>query len=154
VIAVGGTTLSRVQGGRGWSEIAWGSAGSGCSAIYPMPPWQQGVTDSACPMRMEADVSADADPLTPVAVYTSNKSGTGAWYRYGGTSVAAPIIATLYALNGQGATYGSDPYAHTGAIYDVTVGSNGACGGTYLCAAGPGYDGPTGLGTPDGATAF
>jgi hypothetical protein len=29
------------------------------------------------------------------------------------------------------------------------------CGGSYyLCAAGAGYDGPTGLGTPNGTGAF
>ena len=40
-------------------------------------------------------------------------------------------------------------------LFDVTEGSNGngACG-SYLCAAGPGYDGPTGLGTPNGINAF
>jgi subtilase family serine protease len=154
VTAVGGTTLVRAQGGRGWSETAWSGAGSGCSAIYPMPAWQQGVTDAACSMRMEADVSAVADPLTGVAVFSPTKTGTGAWHRFGGTSVAAPIIAALYALNGQGANYGADPYAHPGALFDVTAGSNGSCGGTYLCSAGAGYDGPTGLGTPDGTTAF
>ena len=37
------------------------------------------------------------------------------------------------------------------ALYDVTSGSNGSCGGSYLCTAGVGYDGPTGLGTPNGA---
>lgn len=35
-----------------------------------------------------------------------------------------------------------------------TSGSNGSCGGSYLCTARPGYDGPTGLGTPDGTGAF
>ena len=40
------------------------------------------------------------------------------------------------------------------ALYDVTSGTNGNCGGTYLCTAGNGYDGPTGLGTPNGDSAF
>ena len=48
---------------------------------------------------------------------------------------------------------GSAPYAHTANLYDVTLGKNGSCG-TYLCTAGLGYDGPTGLGTPDGTGAF
>jgi hypothetical protein len=72
---------------------------------------------------------------------------------YGGTSVASPIIAAVYA---RGAASGapSAPYSHTSALNDVTSGSNGSCGGTYLCTAGTGYDGPTGLGTPNGASAF
>jgi uncharacterized membrane protein len=36
----------------------------------------------------------------------------------------------------------------------VTSGSNGSCGGSSLCTAGTGYDGPTGVGTPNGTTAF
>ena len=46
-----------------------------------------------------------------------------------------------------GSTYG-------GPLNDVVSGSNGSCGGTYFCTAGVGYDGPTGLGTPNGVTAF
>ena len=40
------------------------------------------------------------------------------------------------------------------AFWDVTSGSNGSCGGSYLCTGAVGYDGPTGLGTPNGITAF
>ena len=36
----------------------------------------------------------------------------------------------------------------------MTSGSNGSCSPTYLCTAGPGYDGPTGLGTPNGVAAY
>ena len=58
------------------------------------------------------------------------------------------------------------PYAHTAWLNDITSGSNAKGGGgllglgggnkcsTYLCTAGPGYDGPTGLGTPNGVGAF
>lgn len=45
--------------------------------------------------------------------------------------------------------------SHPEALYDVVSGTDGAdCLDTYLCLAGPGYDGPTGLGTPDGVAAF
>ena len=65
------------------------------------------------------------------------------------------IFDTGWALELTGSiTYGSYPYAHTGALFDVTSGSNGTCGGSYLCTAKPGYDGPTGLGTPNGTGAF
>ena len=73
-----------------------------------------------------------------------------------GTSVASPIIASVYALAGNASivTYGSYPYSHSGSLNDVTSGSNGSCGGSYLCTAGTGYDGPTGLGTPNGTGGF
>jgi subtilase family serine protease len=151
VIAVGGTHLTQATNGRGWSETAWSGAGSGCSTVYAKPSWQN---DTGCARRTVADVSAVADPNTGVAVYgpvTSRRSG---WMVFGGTSVAAPLIAGVYGANGGTANYGSDPYGYPSALYDVTSGSNGSCGGSYLCTAGPGYDGPTGLGTPNGPSAF
>jgi hypothetical protein len=39
-------------------------------------------------------------------------------------------------------------------MFDVTSGSDGSCSPAYLCTAVKGYDGPTGLGTPDGIGAF
>ena len=151
VTAVGGTSLTRASNLRGWSETAWSGAGSGCSAFEPKPSWQTG---SGCSNRTVADVSADADPNTGVAVYDSYR--TGGWLVFGGTSVASPIVASVYALAGNEASvsYGSFPYGHTGSLFDVTSGSNGSCGGSYLCTAGPGYDAPTGLGTPNGTSAF
>ncbi len=151
VIAVGGTSLSRSSGSRGWSETAWSGAGSGCSTVYAKPNWQ---TDTGCAMRTVADVSAVADPNTGVAVYgPANRKGSG-WLVFGGTSVAAPLIGGIYGANGGSVNYGSDPYGHISALYDVTSGSNGSCGSSYLCTAGAGYDGPTGLGTPNGITGF
>jgi subtilase family serine protease len=151
VTAVGGTSLTRASNSRGWSETAWPGAGSGCSAFEPKPSWQTG---SGCSNRTVADVSADADPNTGVAVYDTYR--TGGWLVFGGTSVASPIVASVYALAGNEASvsYGSFPYGPTGSLFDVTSGSNGSCGGSYLCTAGPGYDGPTGLGTPNGTSAF
>lgn len=152
--AVGGTALSRASNTRGWSETAWSGAGSGCSAYDPKPSWQK---DPGCGNRTVADVSAVADPNTGVAVYDSYAyQGASGWLVFGGTSVASPIIASVYALagNASSVTYGSYPYGNTSSLNDVTSGSNGSCGGSYLCTAGTGYDGPTGLGTPSGTGAF
>lgn len=154
VTAVGGTTLNRASNSRGWTETAWSGAGSGCSAYDPKPSWQ---TDTGCSKRTVADVSADADPHTGVAVYDSYRyQGVSGWLVFGGTSVASPIIASVYALAGNASSvnYDSSPYSHTSSLNDVTSGSNGSCRGSYLCTAGPGYDGPTGLGTPNGTGAF
>jgi subtilase family serine protease len=151
VTAVGGTSLHGANSARGWSETAWSGAGSGCSAYVVKPSWQ---TDAGCARRTVGDVSAVADPSTGVATYDSyNEPG---WMVFGGTSVAAPIVASTYALaaNGAGITTPGYAYAHAGALFDVTSGSNGNCGGSYLCTAVPGYDGPTGLGTPNGIAGF
>jgi subtilase family serine protease len=153
VTAVGGTSLTPDSSARGWSETAWSGAGAGCSAFEPKPSWQ---ADSGCANRTVADVSAVADPNTGVAVF-DDFGGDPGWEVFGGTSVASPIIASVFALAGTPApgTYpSSDPYANPGALNDVTSGSDGSCSPSYLCTAGPGYDGPTGLGTPNGATAF
>jgi len=151
VTAAGGTSLSRASNARGWTETVWADAGSGCSAVYAKPAWQH---DPLCTTRMEADVSAIADPDTGVAVYGPINNRTSGWQVYGGTSVAAPLLGGIYGANGGAVSYGSNPYANTSALFDVTSGSNGSCGGTYFCTAGVGYDGPTGLGTPNGVTAF
>ncbi len=170
VTAVGGTSLSKAGNSRGWTETAWSGAGSGCSAFEPKPSWQH---DSGCAKRTVADVSAVADPNTGVAVYDTYNScghsalcdllislglaqGVDGYVQVGGTSASSPIIASVYALAGNtgSISYGSFPYSHVGSLFDVTSGSNGSCGGSYLCTAGPGYDGPTGLGSPNGIGAF
>src|SRR6201999_2085282 len=144
--------LRRDTSARGWSETAWSGAGAGCSSYESKPSWQ---TDTGCGGRSVADVSAVADPGTGVAVYDTY--GQGGWFVVGGTSVSSPIIASVYALaanppSGQPAA--STLYANPGALHDVTSGSNGSCSPSYLCTAGSGYDGPTGLGTPNGLAAF
>jgi subtilase family serine protease len=161
VTAVGGTTLKKASTTRGWSETAWSGAGSGCSAYEAKQSWQ---TDPGCAKRTVADVSAVADPNSGVNVYDTDCTGLNkllgncfsGWGVVGGTSASAPIIASVYALagNGSSVTYGSFPYSHTSALNDVVSGSNGSCGGSYLCTSVAGFDGPTGLGTPKGTGAF
>ncbi len=151
VVAVGGTHLVKDSSARGWTETAWTGAGSGCSTVYAKPSWQ---TDTGCAKRTVADVSAVADPNTGVAVYGPSSRTRSAWLVFGGTSVAAPLVGGIYGVNGGNVSYGSDPYANLSSIFDVVGGSNGSCGGSYLCTAISGYDGPTGLGSPNGTTGF
>jgi subtilase family serine protease len=150
VTAVGGTNLKRASNSRGWTESVWSGAGSGCSTIYAKPSWQQ---DTGCLKRTVADVSAVADPNTAVAVYGPTSTGS-AWLLFGGTSVAAPLIAGIFGANGGAVRYGYTPYAHLSSLFDVRIGSNGSCGGSYLCTGTRGYDGPSGLGSPNGSAAF
>ncbi len=164
VTAVGGTELVKdATTARGWSESVWGSAlpgtlpneaqgsGSGCSLWEPKPAWQH---DAGCSGRTVADVSAVADG---VAIYDSSVE-IGGWGVVAGTSISSPIIASVYALAGNASKVvaGSYSYSHLKGLNDVTVGSNFTpttlCG--YLCQAGPGYDGPTGNGTPNGISGF
>jgi subtilase family serine protease len=148
VTAVGGTSLRRDSSARGFGETAWSGAGSGCSAYVPKPAWQK---DAGCARRTVADVSAVADPNTGVAVYDTYRDG--GWLVFGGTSVSSPIVGSVYAM-GNPAGSPSQPYATPAGLFDVTSGANGSCSPGYLCTAGPGYDGPTGLGTPNGTSAF
>ncbi|HYZ56333.1 MAG TPA: ricin-type beta-trefoil lectin domain protein [Streptosporangiaceae bacterium] len=172
VTSVGGTTLTQGSSTtRGWTETAWSGTGSGCSAAEAKPSWQAAIDGSrgsgawdpnGCLNRTHNDVAAVADPTPGVAIYDSYTApGISApdWTTAGGTSVASPIIASVYALAGTPTpnTYPSSYLyrAKTG-LYDVTGGTNGTCESNrlYLCHSGTGYDGPTGLGTPNGAGAF
>lgn len=162
VTSVGGTMLVPKKNARGWTEKAWVTkpaagqepsqgSGSGCSAYEPKPSWQ---TDPSCAERMTADVSAVA---ANVLSYDTYEQGGGGWYFSYGTSVSSPIIAAVYALADNFSSV-TNPvslvYAHSSDLYDITKGSEGTCSVSYFCNAGPGYDGPTGLGSPDGDGAF
>jgi subtilase family serine protease len=179
VTAVGGTTLNKSTNARGWNETAWSGAGAGCSAVEPNPGWQP-VT-GLCATRTVADVSADANPNTGVAVYDSY--GMSGWLVFGGTSVSSPIIASVYALAENTSTFtasatGSDSaralYGDT-SLNRVREGTNlntHRCGGAYLCDASGSleawtnalgdavltpsgwFNGPTGNGTPKGTSGF
>ncbi|HEX3426043.1 MAG TPA: fibronectin type III domain-containing protein [Acidimicrobiales bacterium] len=154
VTAAGGTSLvqNTNTGTRNGTETAWAGSGSGCSAYEPKPSWQH---DTGCTSRTSTDVSADADPGAGVWSYDTYQ--IPGWRIMGGTSAASPMIAAVYALAAPApasATVASFPYAHTSSLNDVTSGSNGTCSVSYVCTAGAGYDGPTGLGTPNGTTAF
>ncbi len=153
VVAVGGTSLFKDKSKRGWHESAWSGAGSGCSGYEKKPEWQ---TDTGCANRTIADISAVADPATPVSVYNSRftEGGPPGWLRLGGTSASAPILAGVMArANESERAKGAKLYWEQGPenkLFDVAEGYNGTCypEPAYLCAGRGGYDGPTGWGTP------
>ena len=159
VVAVGGTSLTK--SGTSYAETAWSGAGSGCSTLNTQPSFQASAR-TGCANRAVADVSAVADPATGVAVYDSYAyQGRSGWLVFGGTSVAAPVIAGVYALATTSHTANSSPaypassaYANASSLHDVSSGSNGTCPTPQWCIAGPGWDGPTGLGTPNTAAGF
>jgi subtilase family serine protease len=162
VVAVGGTTLTLGTDDAWAGETVWSGSGSGCSAYLAAKPMQTTLAAwslTGCDTkRAIADVAADADPATGAAVYdTTTYQGRSGWFKVGGTSLSAPLIAGVYALAGNAATVSypaSLPYANRSALHDVTSGSNGTCTYVRMCKGLVGYDGPTGLGTPNGAGAF
>ena len=161
VVAVGGTTLTLGAANAWAGERAWSGAGSGCSSSLSAPAWQTSLASwslTGCgTKRGIADVAADADPATGAAVYdTTTYQGRSGWFKVGGTSLSAPLIAAVYALAGNAASASypaSLAYANPSALHDVTSGSNGSCA-TVMCRGAAGYDGPTGLGTPNGVGGF
>jgi subtilase family serine protease len=210
VIAVGGTKLTLNADGSRKSETVWngngpadsngpgaGASGGGCSTLFAAKGWQShvnGWNSTACGSnRLSADVSADADPATGFDMVHN-----GGWMKVGGTSLATPLIAAMWALAGGsgGVAYPSlSLYGHmrsdaTHPFHDITMGGNGYCGGlsptdcnpppgaapntrgngivdcawvgttatrsagTRACKAAPGFDGPSGVGTPKGLRGF
>ena len=169
VIAVGGTRLKRApETPRGWTETTWSNpeeypgvrekgrgSGSGCSLYEPKPVWQAGAQFAPCPRRMEEDVAADADWVhSPVSSFDSEYY-EGGWGTNGGTSASAPFLAGVAGLDsGFVRQYGAEALYRTGNWFDVTEGTVGVCTppeeDAFFCAAGLGYDGPTGIGSPDG----
>ncbi|HTU79552.1 MAG TPA: IPT/TIG domain-containing protein [Solirubrobacteraceae bacterium] len=153
VVAVGGTALHRASNARGWSEDTWyepgrgSGGGSGCSRL-PKPSWQ---VDPGCAGRMTDDVAADAACETPVSVYD------GEWELICGTSASSPLLAGIEAHAEEAVRElpGAEAfYEEAGTLNDVTEGANGKCLNAepvaYFCRAEVGYDGPTGMGTPEG----
>jgi hypothetical protein len=216
VVAVGGTRLSPLGPSGEWTgERVWndggeseggvkeghGAGGGGCSIQFAAQPWQRDVADWSsvgCGNdRAVADVAADADPYSGLAVYDSSSPECTSeyeeelvrhtvphWCTIGGTSLASPLVASVFALAGgaQGVEYPARTLYRNAAkspatLHDVSEGSNGecllpfneeaesteclsseeatnSCPSQLICQAAAGYDGPTGVGTPDGIAAF
>ncbi|MFT4083985.1 MAG: hypothetical protein QM638_15520 [Nocardioides sp.] len=156
VTAVGGTSLTASSNDRGWSETVWDGAGSGCSS-YNTALSAASSFDTGCSKRAMADVAAAADPEAGgLAVYYPTSASASTWGQIGGTSESAPLIAAVYALGSQSLSGYPNalPYENSDSLYDVTSGSNGSCTTSQWCTARSGWDGPTGVGTPNGADAF
>jgi subtilase family serine protease len=159
-VSVGGTSLTLNPDNSYGSEHVWDGSGSGCSPSHSLAQgWQVTATNWAAigcgSGRGMNDVSADADPATGAAIYDS--FGFPGWVVVGGTSLAAPLIAGVYALAGNSASFNypaQAAYASPSSMHDVTTGSNGSCSPSLQCHAGAGYDLPTGMGSPNGLGGF
>ena len=168
VISAGGTSLYTSPGGRGYTDVAWSGAGSGCTpGVGPANGQPASVSRLCGGARASSDVSAVADPATGVAVYNSYSPALGfppGFLVVGGTSASSPFLAGVAAeLGVPASTLGPNVVysAPKGALNDVTLGQNAPPGGCEsvgfdrrLCVSGTGWDGPTGLGTPNGRNIF
>jgi Subtilase family len=159
VISVGGTAVYEQD--TGYLANAWNQAGSGCEKDLPPANGQPAAVAAYCGgHRASTDVSAVADPATGVAAYDTY--GIGGWFVGGGTSSAAPLIAAMYARGGHTSKVDGPNTLYTapaGAFTDVDFGQNAAAhscqvSATALCVSGKGWDGPTGVGTPNGLAGF
>jgi subtilase family serine protease len=169
VMSVGGVTTPVDNSGRyigpitGWGfQTNAGSSGTGggLSAYIPLPTWQTGpgITGS---FRNQPDVSLNGDPITAVSTIVNSNYGFAGTGGYGGTSVAAPEMAAMWALvlsacrvttncKGPGGTYRfgnpgpvlykiyNTPAQYANTFYDVTFGNNGV----IPCRVNPGQVGP------------
>jgi hypothetical protein len=163
VVAVGGTTLDLNNDGSRSDEYVWnengaddqngieagqkrGAGGGGCSRLYAAKPWQAhypGYAAAGCKgKRLAADISAIADPATGFDVLDSYAPTPG-WQTIGGTSLAAPVTAALFALAGGsgGAAYPASTLYTNGSVrapslFDVTIGGNGFCAGDSTSSCG------------------
>ena len=178
VLAAGGTNITLTPGNTiassgVWNDTEYGSpytqtaAGGGGVSTFEKRPWWQPAIPSQKTYRMVPDVAAFADPSPGyVIVCSSSVQGcsrsSGQTIAFvGGTSAAAPLVAGMIALWDQQARRAGLPnpgfvppllysIAHRspGSFLDVTTGSNAIFGGVPCCAAGPGFDLASGLGSP------
>jgi hypothetical protein len=153
VVSVGGTYLqAEGESGRGWSEGVWKYSGSGCT-LYATKPSYQKEFAKVCTNRIDNDISAEASAGTPVSVYDTY--GYSGWQDVGGTSAATPLAAGAIALESSSLrNEGLEGiYKHPSNWYDITAEHNwltAECKEKPLCNGELGYDGPTGVGTPNG----
>ncbi|MBN9743601.1 hypothetical protein DMP23_21400 [Amycolatopsis sp. A1MSW2902] len=156
-----------------------GGAGGGTSALYGTPDWQNGVVPASSSRghRAVPDIAALADSYTGFLVGQTTRGQFGL-YSFGGTSLAAPILAGLsadaqQARGSRGGLLTPALYALHKGIRDVTPAKAGVFTpsmhglpgtgvpgqqGQYLVdfdarpqtlQSGPGWDNVTGVGTPD-----
>jgi len=177
VVSVGGVTTPLDEAGRlvapmtGWGLQTGGGAyqsasGGGVSLYFGQPAYQTGAVGVTGSTRNTPDVSLEADGTTGVSVVVNAAFGAPQFASFGGSSIAAPEFAAMWALVLQAcatsSTCATGPSAHPyrlglpnaklysvyasptlypATFYDINFGDNSQL---PACAAGPpGSNGPT-----------
>jgi len=178
VLAVGGTNLTltpanAIQSSGVWNDTEYpapyeqAAAGGGGVSTFEKRPWWQPAIPSQSTYRMVPDVAAFADPSPGYAIICSHEvegcgPSPGQTISFvGGTSAATPLVAGMIALWDQQASQSGLPnpgfvppllYSiaqHApGSFLDITTGGNAVFGAVPCCAAAPGFDLASGLGSP------
>jgi kumamolisin len=165
VTAVGGSRLILNRANQRANEVVWndlrwlpaaqggGAGGGGSSSFSAKPPYQRAIAGNR---RAEPDISANASnfPGWPVVL-------DGNWEVDGGTSAAAPLMASAFAVLDSdlrarhrpplGPVNGLLYLLHAWApqtFYDVVSGANGYSRRVPARRAHRGYDLASGLGVP------
>jgi hypothetical protein len=161
VVAVGGTEMGVSQDGSRafesvWNEdgvedsngmangIAEGASGGGCSELFKAPSWQTrlaGYRAAKCGgKRLAPDVSMAADPTMGFDIYDTWGNGDSGWVTSGGTSLAASMVAGLFALAGGsgGAEYPAASLYESARVFpsrvfDIVPSTIGLSSGTSYC---------------------
>jgi kumamolisin len=178
VLAAGGTNLTlspanTIQSSGVWNDTAYPfpytqtAAGGGGTSTFENRPWWQPAIPSQKKHRMIPDVAAFADPGPGYLVVCSSgvqgcpRSSGQTLTPVGGTSAAAPLVAGMIALWDQRAAASGLPKpgfvppllytlarTNPSSFLDITLGTNSVFGGVSCCAATPGFDLASGLGSP------
>jgi hypothetical protein len=173
----GGGGCSEIFTAPAWQQSLANWTGVGCGST-------RSVADAAADADPYSGLAVhDTSPECEYSYEQAGVKHVLHWCTIGGTSLSSPLIAAVYALAGgaHGVEYPARTLYEGDArepasLHDVTAGSNGPClkpfneaegtsGCTYaeeaaacsakaICWAGAGYDGPTGIGTPNGIAAF
>lgn len=156
VTSVGGTNLYLADDGTYEGETVWNDSDPslcpfGCTAgVFGATG---GAPSLLFPGRSTADVAYNASVYTGILTYISFPGVSPGFYFTGGTSEGAPqwagIVADINQTAGHAIGFMNPALyaAPSSDFHDVTIGQNGFYGPGE--SAGPGYDMPTGLGSPN-----
>jgi hypothetical protein len=179
VTAVGGTDFDYYSGAL---NALSGISGSGCSSRFPVPAFQ--ISLHLCGGRAISDISAESNYLPVYDSYCppglTQNGGTCGWFYGNGTSLSAPLVASLYASAAQVvkqllalasqqhctaaqiARIHAIPmpgglYAQPQTKFTTVVGLAGfvqPCPIAIFCTEGAGWHGPGGFGNPNSYMTF
>jgi subtilase family serine protease len=177
VLGVGGTTLVSLGGGS-YAEKVWNepappqymsvAGGSGCSTVFEPPAFQTAFLATnpgafgACQNRDSVDLASAAEFVGGSGGISTYDTASGGWNASIGTSAASPTVAAIFVRIGIAEATSNDmgfPYTNIAAFNKVAVAGTNAAG-AETCTSDPvqcnadggaGWNGPTGVGTPNAA---